>query len=34
MVVFCLVSDIFDLKERLGNIIVGYSYEGEFVIVR
>ncbi len=28
MAVFCLASSISDLKERLGRIIVGYSYEG------
>ena len=28
MAVFCLASSITDLKERLGRIIVGYSYEG------
>ncbi|HBG3257701.1 TPA: formate--tetrahydrofolate ligase [Clostridioides difficile] len=34
MAAFCLASDISDLKERLGNIIVGYSYEGEPVTAR
>ncbi len=29
MAVFCLASSIPDLKERLGRIIVGYSYEGK-----
>ena len=29
MAVFCLASSITDLKERLGRIIVGYSYEGK-----
>jgi len=29
MAVFCLASDISDLKARLGRIIVGYSYKGE-----
>ena len=29
MAVFCLASSISDLKERLGRIIVGYSYEGK-----
>ena len=28
MAIFCLASDISDLKERLGRIIVGYSYDG------
>lgn len=34
MAAFCLASDIADLKERLGNIIVGYSYEGAPVTAR
>lgn len=29
MAVFCLASDISDLKSRLGRIIVGYTYDGE-----
>jgi len=29
MAVFCLSSSITDLKERLGRIIVGYTYEGK-----
>ena len=29
MAVFCLASDISDLKERLGKIIVAYNYEGK-----
>ena len=29
MAVFCLSSDITDLKARLGRIIVGYTYQGE-----
>ena len=29
MAVLCLASDITDLKKRLGNLIVGYSYEGK-----
>ena len=29
MAVFCLASSLADLKERLGRIIVGYSYDGE-----
>ena len=28
MAIFCLASDILDLKEKLGRIIVGYSYAG------
>lgn len=29
MAVFCLASSIDDLKERLGKIIIGYTYSGE-----
>ena len=29
MAVLCLASDITDLKKRLGNLIVGYSYAGK-----
>ena len=29
MAVFCLSSDIIDLKKRLGRIIVGYTYSGK-----
>jgi len=29
MAVFCLASDIADLKERLARIIVGYTYDGK-----
>ena len=29
MAVFCLASDISDLKSRLGRIIVGYTYNGD-----
>ena len=29
MAVFCLATSITDLKERLGKIIVGYSYDGK-----
>ncbi len=29
MAAFCLANDIIDLKERLGNIIVGYTYNGD-----
>ena len=29
MAAFCLASDIMDLKERLGRIIIGYSRKGE-----
>lgn len=34
MAVLCLSSDITDLKERCGNIIVGYTYEGKPVSAR
>ncbi len=29
MAVFCLAADLADLKERLGRIVVGWTYEGE-----
>ena len=31
MAAFCLASDIMDLRERLGRIVIGYSYAGEQV---
>lgn len=34
MAAFCLANDIIDLKERLGNIIVGYTYNNEPVTSR
>ena len=34
MAAFCLASDIADLKERLGDIIVAYNYDGEPVTAR
>ena len=34
MAVLCLASDLMDLKERLGNIIVGYTYDGKPVTAR
>ncbi len=34
MAILCLVSDIFDLRERLGNILVAYTYDGEPVYCR
>ncbi|MGL5642817.1 MAG: formate--tetrahydrofolate ligase [Paraclostridium sp.] len=34
MAAFCLANDIMDLKERLGNIIVGYTYNNEPVTAR
>lgn len=27
MMIFCLATDLFDLKRRLGNILVGYTYD-------
>ncbi len=29
MAILCLASDVFDLRERLGNILVAYTYDGE-----
>lgn len=29
MAILCLANDIFDLKQRLGNILVAYTYDGE-----
>lgn len=29
MAILCLSNDIFDLKERLGNILVAYTYDGK-----
>ena len=34
MAAFCLANDIADLKERLGDIIVAYNYDGESVTAR
>lgn len=34
MAILCLAEDIRDLKERLGRIIVGYTYEGKAVYCR
>lgn len=34
MAAFCLANDISDLKERLGDIIVAYNYDGEPVTAR
>ena len=34
MAILCLAGDIFDLKERLGNILVAYTYSGEPVYCR
>lgn len=34
MAILCLAGDIFDLRERLGNILVAYTYDGEPVYCR
>lgn len=34
MAILCLAKDIDDLKNRLGNIIIGYNYDGEAVYAR
>lgn len=34
MAIFCLATDIKDLKRRIGNIIVGYNKEGEPITAR
>lgn len=34
MAILCLSADVFDLKERLGNILVAYTYGGEPVYCR
>ncbi len=34
MAILCLASDLNDLKKRLGNILVAYSYEGKPVYAR
>ncbi|MBQ9947068.1 MAG: formate--tetrahydrofolate ligase [Oscillospiraceae bacterium] len=34
MAILCLASDLNDLKERLGNILVAYTYSGEPVYAR
>ena len=34
MAILCLATDLVDLKERIGNIIVGYTYEGNPVTAR
>lgn len=34
MAILCLASDLMDLKERFGNIIIGYNLEGEPVTAR
>lgn len=34
MAILCLANDIFDLKKRLGDILVAYTYDGEPVYCR
>lgn len=34
MAIFCLATDLQDLKERLANIVIGYTYHREVVTVR
>lgn len=34
MAVFCLATDLSDLKERLAQIVIGYTYEKEAITVR
>lgn len=34
MAILCLAADVFDLKKRLGNILVAYTYDGEPVYCR
>jgi formate--tetrahydrofolate ligase len=34
MAVFCLASDLMDLKDRLNRIVIGYTYSGEPVEVK
>lgn len=34
MAIFCLAESLKDLKQRLGNIVIGYSYLGEAVTAR
>lgn len=34
MMIFCLATDLFDLKRRLGNILVGYTYDKKPVFCR
>lgn len=34
MAIFCLSTDLFDLRDRLGNIVVGYDYYGKAVTAR
>jgi formate--tetrahydrofolate ligase len=34
MAIFCMAEDINDLKKRLGNIVIGKTYEGRNVLAR
>lgn len=34
MAIFCLATSLTDLKERLGNIVIGYTYDKTPVVVR
>ncbi len=34
MAILCLAEDVFDLRERLGNILVAYTYDGKPVYCR
>lgn len=34
MAILCLAEDIFDLKKRLGNILIAFTYEGEAVYAK
>lgn len=34
MAIFCLASDIYDLRKRLGNIVVGFNKEGKAIYAR
>jgi formate--tetrahydrofolate ligase len=34
MAIFCLVNNLKDLKERLGNIVIGYSLTGKPILAR
>lgn len=34
MAIFCLSKDLFDLRERLGNVVVGFSFDGKPVTAR
>ncbi|BCM25874.1 formate--tetrahydrofolate ligase [Methyloradius palustris] len=34
MAIFCLAENLNDLKQRLGNIVIGYSFEGQPITAR